>query len=311
MNALKTLLVRHPLATYFVLAFAISWSGVLLVIGGFAGVPGTKEETDRLFPFAYLAMLAGPSLAGILSILLTQGKAGVPELWSRLVRWRVGTRWYAVALLTAPVLTMGVLFSLSLFSRDFLPGILSAPDKARLILFGLIVALGAGVFEELGWTGFAITRLRSRHGVLAAGLFLGMMWGAWHIVVNLWASGTPTGGISALFMLPVLLSTVGLGTLPAYRVLMVWVYERTGSLLVGMLMHVSLTASLIILRPAATGMGLVIYELAWAGILWAAMAAGAETMRRRLSRDSDRKPIGRAQELEVLRRSHGHSARDR
>jgi len=285
MNALKTLLERHPLATYFVLAFGISWSGVLLLIGGLAGVPGTKEETDRLFPFAYLAMLAGPSLAGTLSILLTQGSAGIPGLWFRLVRWRVGVRWYAIALLTAPVLTMAVLLPLSLLSRDFVPGIFTAADKSPLLLSGLIVALGAGIFEELGWTGFATPRLRRRHGVLASGLFLGMTWGAWHILVNLWASGTPGGGISAAFMLPVLLSTVGLGMLPAYRVLVVWVHDRTGSLLVAMLMHASLTASLIILRPGATGMGLVLYEVMWAGVLWGVMAAAvAVTARRHFQR---------------------------
>ena len=284
MNAFKALLERHPLATYFVLAFAISWSAVLLVIGGVASVPGTKEETDRLFPFAYLAMLTGPSIAGVLSILLTQGKAGLPELWSRLVRWRVGVRWYAVAILTAPVLTTVVLLSLSLLSRDFLPGIFMAADKLPLLLFGLIVALGAGVFEELGWTGFATPRLRLQHGMHAAGLFLGMLWGAWHILVNLWASGTHSGEVSGVFMLPVLLSSVGLGMLPVYRVLMVWVYDRTGSLLVGMLMHVSLTASLIILRPNVTGMGLVVYELAWAGTLWAVMAAIAIAARRRTGR---------------------------
>ena len=32
--------------------------------------------------------------------------------------------------------------------------------------------------------------------------------------------------------------------LPAYRVLMVWVYDRTGSLLVAILMHASLTATI-------------------------------------------------------------------
>lgn len=298
MKALKTLLERHPLATYFALAFAISWGGVLFVTGGPAGIPGTKEETDRLFPLAYLAMLAGPSLAGLLAVLLTQGKTGLRQLWSRLIRWRVGGRWYAIAFLTAPLLTAGVLLSLTLISRDFVPGIFTAPDKATLLLFGLSVGLGAGIFEELGWTGFVIPRLGQRHGVLATGLFLGMIWGAWHILVNLWASGTPAREISAVFMLPVLLSTVGLGMLPAYRVLMVWVYEQTGSLLVGMLMHVSLTASLIILRPAATGMGLVIYELAWAGTLWAVMAAIAGTARRRHSH-SDQPLIGRAQELGV------------
>ena len=283
MNPHKALLARHALATYFVLAFAISWGGVLLVIGGPAGLPGTKEETDRLFPIVFLAMLAGPSLAGTLLTLLMQGRTGFRELRSRLARWRVGKRVYALSLLTAPVLTTVVLLSLSLLSRDFLPAIFAAPDKLRLFLFGLAVGLGAGIFEELGWTGFVTPRLRKHQGMLAGSLFLGMLWGAWHILVNIWASGTPTGEVSPTFMLPVLLSTIGFGMLPAYRVLMVWVYERTNSLLVGMLMHMSLTASLIILRPAATGMALVVYELVWAGTLWAIMATIAVQSRRRPS----------------------------
>ena len=283
MSPIKAFLERHALATYFALAFTISWAGVLLVIGGPGGIPGTKEETDRLFPFVFLAMLAGPSLAGILLTMLTQGRTGLRELRSRLLRWRVGAGWYALALLTAPLLTTAVLLLLSLFSRDFLPGIFTTPGRVPLLLFGLSVGVGAGIFEELGWTGFATPRLGPRYGVAGAGLFLGMLWGAWHILVNFWASGTPVGQISPVFMLPVMLSTVGLGMLPAFRVLMVWVYERTESLLVGMLMHVSLTASLITLRPAATGMALVVYELAWAGSLWALMAAIAVQGRRRAS----------------------------
>jgi membrane protease YdiL (CAAX protease family) len=283
MSPLKAFLERHALATYFALAFAISWAGVLLVIGGPAGVPGTYEETERLFPFVYLAMLAGPSLAGILLTMLAEGRTGLRELRTRLLRWRVGAGWYALALLTAPLLTTGVLLLLSLFSRDFLPGIFTTPGRVPLLLFGLSVGVGAGIFEEIGWTGFATPRLRPRHGVAVAGLFLGMVWGAWHILVNLWASATPDGQISPVFMLPVLLSTAGLGMLPAYRVLMVWIYERTQSLLVGMLMHVSLTASLIILRPAATGMTLVVYELAWAGSLWVIIATIAAQARHRPS----------------------------
>jgi membrane protease YdiL (CAAX protease family) len=283
MSPIKAFLERHALATYFALAFAISWAGVLLVIGGTAGVPGTKEESERLFPFVFLAMLAGPSLAGVLLTMLAGGGTGLRELRTRLLRWRVGAGWYAIALLTAPLLTTGVLLLLSLASRDFLPDIFTTPGRVPLLLFGLGVGLGAGIFEELGWTGFATPRLRRGHGVAGAGLFLGMLWGAWHILVNLWASATPVGQISPVFMLPVLLSTVGLGMLPAFRVLMVWVYERTESLLVGMLMHVSLTASLIILRPAVTGMALVVYELAWAGSLWAIMATIAVLGLRRRS----------------------------
>ena len=51
---------RHPVATYYILTFAISWGGVLLVVGGSAGIPGTQEQIDRLMPLAIPFMLLGP-----------------------------------------------------------------------------------------------------------------------------------------------------------------------------------------------------------------------------------------------------------
>ena len=280
MNAPLAFLRRHALATYFTLVFVLSWGGVLLVIGGPTGLPATPEESDRLFPAVYVAMLLGPSLASLLASLILNGRAGFQVLHNRLTHWRVAARWYAVALLTAPLLTTAVLLALSKRSPEFVPEILGSGQRGQTLVFAVLVGLGAGVFEELGWTGFAIPRLRLRHGVLASGLFLGVVWGAWHILVNLWASATPSGEISLVFLLPVLLSSVGLGMLPVYRVLMVWVHDRTDSLPVAILMHASLTTSLIALRPAATGASLATYELVWAGTLWAILAGIAAFDRR-------------------------------
>jgi hypothetical protein len=47
-----------------------------------------------------IAMPAGPSLTGILLTALVHGRPGLREIVSRLLTWRVGTPWYAVALLT-------------------------------------------------------------------------------------------------------------------------------------------------------------------------------------------------------------------
>ena len=68
MMTIKAFIERHPLPTYFALTFAISWGGVLLVIGGPGGIRSTTAQSDPLFPFVYLAMLAGPSVAGILGV---------------------------------------------------------------------------------------------------------------------------------------------------------------------------------------------------------------------------------------------------
>ena len=225
MTTIKAFIKSHPLLTYFALAFAISWGGVLIVVGP-GGIPGTTEQFETLFPFAILAMLAGPSVAGLLLTGLVHGRAGFRELLSRLLRWRVGARWYAVALLTAPLSVMAVLLALSLASPEFLPGIFTTTGKATLLLMGIAVGLGAGIFEELGWTGFAVPRLRLRYGVLATGLIVGVLWGAWHFLVNFWASGSFSGA------LPWQCSSCPRSSspfLPAYRVLMVWVYDRTGA----------------------------------------------------------------------------------
>jgi membrane protease YdiL (CAAX protease family) len=265
MTTIRTFIRTHPLATYFVLTFGISWGGVLLVVAPH-GIPGTTEQTDRLFPYVYLAMLAGPSVAGILLTGLVQGRAGLRDLLSRLIRWRVGARWYAVALLAAPLLTLVVLLALSLLSREFLPGILATDDRGSLLVFGIAVGLGAGFFEELGWTGFATPALRRRYGVLATGLILGVLWGAWHFLVNVWGGGNWAGSLSSALFLPSVLTS--LAVLPAYRVLMVWVHDRTGSLLVAMLMHASLTTSMVVLQPLAAGMPVVTYVLTFAAALW-------------------------------------------
>jgi membrane protease YdiL (CAAX protease family) len=144
------------------------------------GLLGTEETSSGPYAMAVLATLAGPSFAGIVLTGFIEGSAGLRELGSRFVRWRVGARWYAVALLTAPLLMMAVLLVLSLTSSEFLPLILTTDDRGALLLSGIIGGLAVGIFEELGWTGFAVPRLRRRHGVLGTGLIAGLLWGAWH-----------------------------------------------------------------------------------------------------------------------------------
>ena len=76
------------------------------------------------------------------------------------------------------------------------------------------------------------------------------------------------------------------GQLTAYRVLMAWVYDRTGSLLVAMLMHASLIAStLFILAPAAlAGVVYLTWSFALAVAFWMAVAAVAVANRGHITR---------------------------
>jgi membrane protease YdiL (CAAX protease family) len=269
MTTIKAFIKRHPLPTYFALTFTISWGAILLVVGP-GGIPVAREQLWMLG----LAMLLGPSAAGILLTGLTSGRAGLRGLLSRLLKWRVGARWYAVALLTAPLSTGAVLLALSLLSTEFVPAMFTSDHKATLVLAGVGAGLLVGLSEELGWTGFAVPRLRLRDGVLGTGLMVGLLWGAWHFLL-FWESDSFSGAFSLALLLGRLFSW-----LPAYRVLMVWVYDRTGSLLVATLMHVSLVASTVIVEPPLAGEGLLTYILVRAAVLWVLAAVVAVVHRR-------------------------------
>ena len=142
------------MVTYYALVFAISWGGILLLVGGPGGIPGRSEQVETMMPLVLMALFVGPSVAGILVTALMSGRAGLRELLSRLLRWRVRARWYAAALLPAPFLVTTALLALSVFSPEFTPGIVTADNKIALLLFGIGWGLlGGGLLEELGWTG--------------------------------------------------------------------------------------------------------------------------------------------------------------
>ena len=264
-------LARHPVLSYAALAFAISWGGVVLAVGP-GGFPGTVDEFEALLLPVVLAMLAGPSVAGLVVIGVADGRSGLHDLWARVLTVRVGIRWYLAAIAIAPLVVAGTLSALSLASPSFRPGILSVADPTSHLAIGLLTGLAAGLCEELGWTGIAVPKLRRRHGALATGLAVGLLWGAWHLLVIWWGSTASAGGVPMAVYLPVMT----LSFLPPYRVLMVWIYDRTQSVGVAMLMHASLTASVRILDPIGiAGAPILIYDSSLGAVLWLVVAGFA------------------------------------
>ena len=145
----QVFLKRHPVTTYFVLTFIITWGGILLVVGPTALVSRNFQFLPMVF--AYSFMLAGPSLAGILLTGLFYGRAGLRELLSRLLRWRVGALWYVVALLTAPLLMMAVLLALSPISPSSSPTLLQ--PMTRLSFWGMVSLRGFWSASSRSWAG--------------------------------------------------------------------------------------------------------------------------------------------------------------
>jgi membrane protease YdiL (CAAX protease family) len=282
--SLTIVIRRYTAAAYFALAFGIAWGGILLIVAP-TGIPGRAADVAHLVPLVFLAMIAGPSISSLAMTGLVDGTAGYRDLVARLGRWRVGLRWYA-ALLIAPLLLLAILGALSLASPAFLPGIVTTQDKVALVAFALVAGLGAGTFEELGWSGFAAPRLLARHGYLAAALLIGIPWAIWHSFADYWGGA----GYGALYLPHILLWVVAL---PAYRVLILWVYDHTGSLPLAMLMHASFTGSQGVLGPSPMVPGNdVLWYAIFAVSLWVVVGVVAATeARRRSHRPSRPRPI--------------------
>ena len=279
--SISVFIKRNPLLTYYILTFTISWGGFALVVAPY-GFLGTEEQFDTVLPLAVIAMLVGPCVAGILLNRLISGRDGLRELRSRLFRWRGGARWYVVAFLPAPFLTVTVILALSLTCPIF------TEDYKIVLLFGIIAGLETSL-EELGWTGFAVPKLRLRYGIFTTGLIVGILWGAWHFLQILWVSGVYSGEVPlSIFLLLYILFSVT--QLTAYRVLLVWIYDRTESLLLTIFMHASYTAStVIIFRPLETGISFLIFGWVLAAVLWIAVAVVVVANGGQLSRQSFRR----------------------
>lgn len=258
-------------AGYVALTFVLSWGG-LLAVGGRGFLAGSDWQTDPRFPAAVTAMVLGPPIAGVTCTLLASGMAGLRDLLRRLREWRVEARWYALALLGAPLLQLAVLLPLAQSSPVYLPAIVTSDAKGALLLAGLATGVTGGLLEELGWTGFALPRLRARLGPLAVGLLLGLVWGAWHLLQMIWVARSGSGSAPPVAYIAAFLVS-GFAGLTAYRILMVWMYERTRSLPIAVLMHGSyIFTTLFVLAPPTTGMPFIVHSAVSVAAWWGVVA---------------------------------------
>jgi membrane protease YdiL (CAAX protease family) len=100
-----------------------------------------------------------------------------------------------------------------------------------------------------------------------AGLWLGLVWAFWHLLVDF------RYNIEAMGMVwPLEFAIVYIATLTPYRLLMTWVYRNTESVLLAVLMHASYTGWLLVLFPATSLIQSLSWQTAFAIMLWLAVA---------------------------------------
>src|SRR3982751_96878 len=97
-SALRGLVARHPVATFLVLAYTVYYAMA------YASVRLPMLIRNDILPFnmhlsAPLGHIFASAIPAFLVVAAMHGRAGVRDLAHRCLRWRVGARWYLVALL--------------------------------------------------------------------------------------------------------------------------------------------------------------------------------------------------------------------
>jgi uncharacterized protein len=258
----RAFIQRYPVGVYFSAAFLISYGGFVVVDGPRLMRGEALRSLDALLLFP--ALVVGVGLLGIILTAVVDGRNGLRDLFARMRRAdRFSVGWYAAALLIPPVLILAVLFGLSiLVSPRFAPGFFP---------LGIVFGLVPGFFEEIGWMGFAFPKMRlnmEKRSVLATGVILGVLWGLWHApVVDYLGAAAPHGA----YWLPFFLSFIALVT--AIRVLIVWIYSNTQSVLLAQLMHVSSTGCLVVFSAIhASAAQETLWYATYAAALWVIVA---------------------------------------
>jgi uncharacterized protein len=233
----RSLLARHPLISFFVMAYAFSWivwSPWVLSEDGVGLLPyQLSGATTGLLSAA--AILLGPTLSGFIMTGITEGREGIRRLLHRIVLWRVGLRWYLFALIGVPVvMALGTVILPEGLSS--LLGLGPGYVLTYLSTYVLVVILGGPLFEEPGWRGFALPRLQPLHGPLVGTLILGLLWALWHLpefLVPAWAEAS--GGSSFLAIVKFVLIAI------AFAIVTTWVFNNTkGSVFMAILVHASI-----------------------------------------------------------------------
>lgn len=149
---------RHPVVTFFVLAYALTWAGTPW---GIFFVPGVL-------------------VSAVIVVAVTEGLPGLRAMGSRLIRWRVSWYWYALAL-AVPLTVKFAALGLNAGLGAPFPHLAEFDVWYALpMALGLNIINGAPLMEEPSFRGWAQPKLQKMRTPLSATMLMAMGVTLWH-----------------------------------------------------------------------------------------------------------------------------------
>ena len=220
---MRSFVNRYRIAIFFILTFIFSW---------FPWYAGIAPEVVNL----------GPSVAAFIIVIFIGGKRGLLDFLRPFGRWRAKTWIWILAIFGPGLLYLIGLGVYILLGGEAPPFIMIREELSMIPLYLVMVVLmpwNGPVGEEFGWRGYALPRLQSRNGPLAASLIIGMIWGFWHLPSFFAPSGVVgvlTASIGLVFIPLYILGTI------ANSIFMTWLYNKSkaSALIAGIVFHAAI-----------------------------------------------------------------------
>ncbi|MBN2346739.1 MAG: CPBP family intramembrane metalloprotease [Candidatus Aminicenantes bacterium] len=212
-NAHRRRYSLRMLATFFALAFAITWG---ILVPALAAVP----EKSQIF-FIILAAF-GPLLAAVIAMRAFGGRDGLRSWLRRTLRPRLPVMLYLAGAFLLPIAIGALHFGLYRILGGR-PDFSGATPWPLYLAYLVPTALLTGGNEEPGWRGFALPALLERMHPAVATLVLGVIHALWHLPLMARYDTTFAWYLFNILPLTVILN---------------WIYLRSrGSVLPVMLLH--------------------------------------------------------------------------
>ena len=229
---------KYPAISMFVVAEIL---GAGLVAGIAAGV------LPEVF---FLVAAFSASLAGVILTAIASGKAGLREMFRRLLIWRAGVGWWAFAVFALGLMYLGGILLAAIFTGSALEIPLAQPLYMFFPLLIMQFFTDSGLGEELGWRGFLLPRMQARYNALVSSLIVGTLWGLWHLPLFMVEGFPPYYNMAQKWgVVPSLLGLTLFITIP-WAILFTWLYNNTkGSLLLAFVFHASQACFAILVDP--------------------------------------------------------------
>jgi membrane protease YdiL (CAAX protease family) len=208
---------RHPVATFLIMAYTVS---IAIAVVRLRTNGDIDQSPSYQYFIGFLEHLFSVALPAFLVVAAIHGKDGVRDLARRSLRWRVGARWYLIALFGLPIAS--VLCASAIYGTAPLNALVDNLQLLfTLILPSLLIRIVfLNTIEEIGWLGFLQAKFQDEYGPCKACLLVEIPFALWHLPGLLGDTGGQLslaliyGGVLAIFQL-------------FGRFLILWLYNNT------------------------------------------------------------------------------------